>query len=887
MQGHAKRSGHRPTSNRSSRHNSQQSASQDSTATESMNEKMAKAKELELDLEKLQAAQKAKRKMPNDEAKSSAIRLELCSLFSDVIILDPQFAVSHNVIERIWKHCFYGRINELRLRASKEKSRAKKRSSTGGGVGGSSVASSASAENIVEEVEKQLKQFLKEAVALYDYLIKKYVECLLSETQSSTASQDSQNDYHDAMISSLYRMHIHLGDLHRYSLTYKQAEQCYLTAAKLAPGMGNSYNQLAVVAQSQDSLTAVALYYYARSLMATIPFETSRPNLIRLFESNHKWLSEHSRNIDLHPRGLVSANSGKKAQKDWLSKEKTAMTRTTLSKMVDLQHAFFRGISLNEGDAKVDLKGLMDKMSSQLTDFDGLLSNASCSEQLLCKIVSILAFSTLGASNAGKLCSTDQLTLNGDIDSNSNLGVIMNNQAIAFSFLLRFLSLLGRHITENITEKESTKGGGIMIGSVRSLSSFLLGLNFAVSLYAGSKWFHGLPLFPMQSDDAHQDDSPIRVLCRESHFEFWGSVARMANCFKALNLPKLEDEQLPEYGDIKDFDDFYFFVPFASFLNAAEDRESKYASLGEAISALTPNKQSGASKGKDEEAKILLFLSVASRATRPMSLIGTENAGPYYLEEDVLSNTLRALREDDLNHQKKIDGDLLNVLDTHIDAEDRDASKSKYSHLGIPLLTPAAILGDTMSTPPPFDGIDSHTKVESSIPALTITQPQKSVQKVLPPPPGFTGPPASDSTSLSFLPQPELMWGVNSSSFVPTFSQTNSPHNPFQSPPNMGLMSQAGPGIVDTLNPYAVLSENSAVELPSVGLDLNFMLRSNSNTNTRGAVLSVDSDQYSHHESLLKFLFESNSSDEQGNDESQQGSFRLHGVPHTKNPFAN
>lgn len=253
-----------------------------------MNEKMAKAKELELDLEKLQAAQKAKRKMPNDEAKSSAIRLELCSLFSDVIILDPQFAVSHNVIERIWKHCFYGRINELRLRASKEKSRAKKRSSTGGGVGGSSVASSASAENIVEEVEKQLKQFLKEAVALYDYLIKKYVECLLSETQSSTASQDSQNDYHDAMISSLYRMHIHLGDLHRYSLTYKQAEQCYLTAAKLAPGMGNSYNQLAVVAQSQDSLTAVALYYYARSLMATIPFETSRPNLIRLFESNHK-----------------------------------------------------------------------------------------------------------------------------------------------------------------------------------------------------------------------------------------------------------------------------------------------------------------------------------------------------------------------------------------------------------------------------------------------------------------------------------------------------------------------------------------------------------------------------------------------------------------------
>jgi hypothetical protein len=161
------------------------------------------------------------------------------------------------------------------------------------------------------------------------------------------------------------------------------------------------------------------------------------------------------------------------------------------------------------------------------------------------------------------------------------------------------------------------------------------------------------------------------------------------------------------------------------------------------------------------------------------------------------------------------------------------------------------------------------------------------VQKALPPPPGFTGPPASDSTSLSFLPQPEISWAVNPSAFVPTFSQTNSLHNPFQSSPNMGLMSQAGPGIVDTLNPYAVLSENSAVELPSVGLDLNFMLRGNVHTNSQGAVLSMDSDQYSHHESLLKFLFESNSSDEQVNDDSQQGSFRLHGVPRTKNPFAN
>ena len=227
---HGKRSGQRPTPNRGR----SQHSTQDSSATEAMVEKMNKAKDLESDLEKLQHSQKSKRKTSSDEAKASAIRLELCSTFSDVVILDPQFASSHNIIERLWKHCFYGRINELRLRLSKEKSKAKKR------IGGASVTSGASAENMAEEVDKQLKLFLKEAVALYQYLIKKYTENLLSESSQSTsaASGDSQNEYHHAIISSLYRMHIHLGDLYRYSSTYKEAEECYLTSVTLAPGLG-------------------------------------------------------------------------------------------------------------------------------------------------------------------------------------------------------------------------------------------------------------------------------------------------------------------------------------------------------------------------------------------------------------------------------------------------------------------------------------------------------------------------------------------------------------------------------------------------------------------------------------------------------------------------
>ena len=77
----------------------------------------------------------------------------------------------------------------------------------------------------------------------------------------------------------------------------------------MAPDTGNPFNQLAVLAQqSHDAMSAVALHYYARSLMATwSPFETSQPNFERLFQSNRKWLDDHSREDETtRLRGIVS-----------------------------------------------------------------------------------------------------------------------------------------------------------------------------------------------------------------------------------------------------------------------------------------------------------------------------------------------------------------------------------------------------------------------------------------------------------------------------------------------------------------------------------------------------------------------------------------------------
>ena len=222
-----------------------------------------------------------------DDKSHQALRLQLCEVLSDVILNDSTLAHSHDAIGRLWKVCFYGRTNDIRSRIMKEKSRAKKRQAGGGGDAAGNGGAEA-AKRMVGDLEKQLRQFLKEAI------LERYVKELMPLSQPrasalSDLSQQKEDKRSLVIIASLYRMHVHLGDLYCNSLSHEQAEKCYLKST------GNPFNQLAVVAQQgQDSMTDVALHYYTRSLMATRePFETSRSNLLGLFESSRKWLDEH------------------------------------------------------------------------------------------------------------------------------------------------------------------------------------------------------------------------------------------------------------------------------------------------------------------------------------------------------------------------------------------------------------------------------------------------------------------------------------------------------------------------------------------------------------------------------------------------------------------
>ena len=131
--------------------------------------------------------------------------------------------------------------------------------------------------------------------------------------QTNDSSDDDDDDSNDgnaegsgtavpaAVVPILYKLFLFLGDLHRYAMEHDEATECYTKASRLAPGRGNPYNQLAVVAQVSEGngnlqahpLLAVALYWYCRSLLADEAFETSESNMERLFVMNRKWVADN------------------------------------------------------------------------------------------------------------------------------------------------------------------------------------------------------------------------------------------------------------------------------------------------------------------------------------------------------------------------------------------------------------------------------------------------------------------------------------------------------------------------------------------------------------------------------------------------------------------
>ena len=245
------------------------------------------------------------------------VRSHLCEVLSDVILCFPSEAMEKDCFNRMWKGCFYKPIQEWRSRVSKEK---RKKSPT------------------LRKTQEMFSTFLEESTAMYDYLIGAYMSVLTpARTPSSTPTSQSQDSSQDSLfldsqlpsqddtvmidedavspldaatepgvVAGLCKLFIHMGDLQRYAENYSKADSNYLNASKLAPGLGNPYNQLAVVDFSRDNYCN-SLYWYSRSLMTTHgDFPTSLSNVKRLFAANREKLQEFGR--DTKPT-VLSAQS--------------------------------------------------------------------------------------------------------------------------------------------------------------------------------------------------------------------------------------------------------------------------------------------------------------------------------------------------------------------------------------------------------------------------------------------------------------------------------------------------------------------------------------------------------------------------------------------------
>lgn len=344
------------------------------------------------------------------QAEASSVRMELCETFSSILIDHSHLALRKDIPGRLWNNCFYTEIQTLRSRIAKAKRN-----------------------NDSEKLKKDQKvfdTFLKEAIILYDFLIDQFRGKLLPDaTQSPSQSQrqksqsmdphqhqhqnhNSPQYYSSSQLSAsssssavhreaydavivLYRLYIYLGDLHRYRTVNTKAETAYTHASNLAPGKGNPYNQLAVMAQlkstddNPNNLTA--MYWYIRSLGAYDVFETSKGNLERLIGTNEKWMKSHGEKAGLIlGKGELKAYLDAMDSKEDVKTKKAWATRMVLSQFVEFMGIVFKKENMDQLE-HISLKG-----KELIGALDEILDLNPFGDKLLVQLIAILAFAIVG-----------------------------------------------------------------------------------------------------------------------------------------------------------------------------------------------------------------------------------------------------------------------------------------------------------------------------------------------------------------------------------------------------------------------------------------------------------------------------------------------------------
>ncbi|EQC30381.1 hypothetical protein SDRG_11958 [Saprolegnia diclina VS20] len=258
----------------------------------------------------------------------------------------PADSASKKTEEVLWKPCFYKCIESFRRSIRK-------------------YAAASNGDRRVREhffqVSLQFQSFLDSASAYYEKL------------HDAFAAGPSS----DAVLQSMFRCLIFLGDIARYRELHSQkakknfaaAESFYHRALAVMPENGNPHNQLAVLATYVEAET-IAVYRYCRSLLVPQPFATAAENLALLFERARQ------RPMPAHLPPIASTSS---------PKDKSAFLKSFLHRLTRL-HGHFLSPG---GDAVDPTTYPLDLEDAVGDDYKLLLSAGVIGDALLLKLCAI------------------------------------------------------------------------------------------------------------------------------------------------------------------------------------------------------------------------------------------------------------------------------------------------------------------------------------------------------------------------------------------------------------------------------------------------------------------------------------------------------------------
>jgi len=693
------------------------------------------------------------------DEEASRLRMRLCEVVSDIILTEPQFAQRHDCVGRLWRSCFYAPIGVLRKRKAKEQRKK------GPNVG---------------RYETSLANFLKEAITLYEYLITQYKDKLViasnnsSMSQAQQSQQQSQSQLDDSqkpaaskdpagVVPGLFRIYIHLGDLHRYDNNYGAAQTAYGKASKLAPGVGNPYNQLAVVAQLKDTaapLNTVALYWYARSLMTTgEPFEIAKANLARLFQSNRDWFHKQPTPATAAAAAAMACSTG--GREIMAKTQRTALSRHFLSQFVDLHFSFFQGIqdkneritttatttSVSTDNALVSDEFVVEQMESILDLFTVLLRASAFGDALLCKMVAICAFSETYLSDTNNTDAT-AATKNA-------------TQWLARTFTMAFGGCLAEQVLQGLAkiQDQPEKTGNPSKSpppSVRLLLPLLL----------VAEYIETTPALDMKKP---QLSSRAKRFCDKTEVSFWKSIVQVMNVLSDLREPlglaaaTDRDNNWVESTTLKEYKNLIGYAPFQAFLNdnMAVNRQDGYASVEEAADVLelhlsstqessnmtqqssTQDSTVGHAHASSEEYKIKVarFLAFGDRVAEDKNQDGFKRTpGGSYAWKDESANMEIDNEDDDypmMETENNGENDTqpavtATATTTTTNGVDGDVLEYKSKEGGPALLVPGALLQKRVLAQ------SAPASVPSPAPAPSLPL-QAPPPRVTAPPPGFGG----------------------------------------------------------------------------------------------------------------------------------------------------